>query len=354
MSKINVLLLFGGRSSEHDVSVTSAGEMLSILRSKEAFSIYPVEITVEGNWMAVEDISPYKSPDKGTQVQLEVSSGGTVELRTVETRRSICTVDLVLPVLHGSFGEDGVIQGFLEELGVPYVGCGVASSACAMDKDFTKRLLRSDGFPVANGVTLYENRVHVDDVRGLLELPIFVKPATGGSSIGVSRVKDWNDLQASVSRAFASSHKVIVEPEIPGAEVEVGVLEFPDGSVRASVPAQLNGTTDGSEGFYDYESKYSSDVVSSTIPAEFPRELTEQLQATAISVFKSLGCRGLARVDFFVSPQQIFINEVNTMPGFTRKSMFPLVWKESGVPFEQLLDILLHTALGKDKVVADG
>ena len=291
MTKINVVVLYGGKSPEHEVSVNSAREVLARLRGKDRFSFYPVRISTDGVWVAEDG-----KGSVGTPVRLALAHGGMVELRRSNTTECICVVDLVLPILHGPYGEDGVIQGYLEELGVPYVGCGVASSACAMDKDFTKRLLRADGFSVAGGLTAYEGRIRAEEIQDLLDLPIFVKPATGGSSIGVSRVEDWADLQGAVHRAFASSDKVIIEPEVRGIEVEVGVLEFPDGSVKASVPAQLNGTTNGDQQFYDFDSKYHSDIVSATIPADLPRELSEQLQSTAISVFRSLGCLSLIHI----------------------------------------------------------
>lgn len=345
MTTINVVVLFGGKSPEHEVSVSSAREMLARLNEKDAFSFFPVRISTNGDWVAEGDVASVTTGE-GTLVRLAPALGGAVELRQSITNERICSVDLVLPILHGPYGEDGVIQGYLEELGVPYVGCGVSASANAMDKDFTKRLLRADGFSVAGGITLYDDQIRVEEIQDLLELPIFVKPATGGSSIGVSRVEDWADLQGAVRGAFSSSAKVVIEPEVRGTEVEVGVLEFPDGSVKASVPAQLNGTTNGEQQFYDFDSKYHSDIVSATIPANLPPELSEQLQSTAIAVFRSLGCEGLARVDFFVSMQQVVINEVNTMPGFTSKSMFPRVWEASGYDFDQLVDILLRTSLG--------
>lgn len=346
MPEVNVVVLFGGKSPEHDISLLSASEIIPNLRGIDGYSFYPVRIGRDGQWTLTEEESPDRIED-GPRVHLQASPNGAVQLIDSESRVTVDCVDLVLPVLHGVSGEDGVIQGYLDELGVPYVGCGVASSACAMDKDLAKRLLRADGFPVAKGLTVYRNEVDLDEIQNVLDLPLFVKPATGGSSIGVSRVDSWADLPGAISNAFNSSRKVLIEPEIVGSEIEVGVLEFADGSVKASMPAELNGTTESEGGFYDFESKYESDAVNASIPANMPSELIEHVQQMAVSVFRSLGCSGLARVDFFVSPEQVVINEVNTMPGFTTKSMFPLVWAASGLSYQQLLETLLRSGLSK-------
>jgi len=255
------------------------------------------------------------------------------------------TVDVIFPVLHGLYGEDGTIQGLFELSGVPYVGTGVLSSACGMDKEYTKKLLAAEGLPVGKEVILRGEETLTQADCQLLGLPVYVKPARGGSSLGISRVTRWEDMDAALREARQYDTKVIVESEIIGDEVECGVLEYPDGTVVASVPAQLVNTSVGHEGFYGFDAKYVDGDVSAMIPAPLDDAATRLIQSLAREAFQALQCSGLARVDFFVTPAGPVLNEVNTMPGFTPISMYPQVFAASGVPYAELLDTLIARAL---------
>jgi len=254
-------------------------------------------------------------------------------------------VDVVFPVLHGPFGEDGTIQGLLEMAGIPYVGAGVLASAAGMDKEFTKKLLAADGLPIGDLVVLRPGAVTLtEDQRERLGLPVFVKPARAGSSVGITRVTEWAGLDAAVAAAREHDPKVLVEAAVVGREVECGVLELPDGSVRASVPAEIR-IVGGAE-FYDFESKYLDDVCEFDIPAKLDDAVAERLRELAVAAFRALDGQGLARVDFFVGPAgELTVNEVNTMPGFTPNSMFPRMWAASGVTYPELVDRLIASAL---------
>ncbi|GAB2497396.1 D-alanine--D-alanine ligase [Corynebacterium atrinae] len=353
--RIRVGVVYGGRSPEHSVSCVSAGAIMTHL-DPEAFDVVAIGITPEGKWTAGESdpsalvIRDGKLPtvgDQGPELALSLNPVTRGQIRNAETGELHATVDVIFPVLHGPFGEDGTIQGLLEMSGIPYVGTGVLSSACGMDKEYMKKLMAAVGLPITPEVILRDRTELTAEEKALLGLPVFVKPARGGSSIGVSKVKDWADLPAAVALALESDNKVIVEAEIIGAEVEVGVLERPDGSVVASVPAMLNGTGDSDEGFYGFDTKYLDDVVTATIPAPFDEGMTSALQNMAIDTFQALNCEGLARVDFFVTDQGPVINEINTMPGFTPISMYPQVFAASGVAYEDLLRTLVEQALAR-------
>ncbi|APT88954.1 D-alanine--D-alanine ligase [Corynebacterium frankenforstense DSM 45800] len=345
-----VAVLYGGRSTEHNISCISAGAIMSHL-DPERFEVVPVGITRSGKWVAgTRDPEELKAHDgrlpevtDGEEVVLTVNPERAGELTYLDGSR-YARVDVVFPVLHGVFGEDGTMQGLFELSGVPYVGPGVLASACGMDKEFTKKVLSAAGLPVSAGTVLAAGRTLSTEDRGELGLPVFVKPARGGSSIGVSRVTDWADLDAALEEAFADDDKVLVEAETVGAEVEVGVLERPDGTVVASVPAKLTGTEDSDEGFYDFDAKYLDDVVHAEIPARIGEETTERLRQMAVTAFTALECSGLARVDFFVTDDGPVLNEVNTMPGFTPISMYPQVFRAVGVEYADLLATLIETA----------
>lgn len=345
-----VAVLYGGRSTEHNISCISAGAIMSHL-DPERFEVVPVGITRSGKWVAgTRDPEALKAHDgelpevtDGEEVVLAVNPERAGQLTFLDGRR-YADVDVVFPVLHGVFGEDGTMQGLFELSGVPYVGPGVLASACGMDKEFTKKVLSAAGLPVSAGTVLAAGQTLSDEDREELGLPVFVKPARGGSSIGVSRVTDWADLDAALEEAFADDDKVLVEAETVGAEVEVGVLERPDGTVVASVPARLTGTEDSDEGFYDFDAKYLDDVVHAEIPAQIGEETTERLREMAVTAFTALECSGLARVDFFVTENGPVLNEVNTMPGFTPISMYPQVFRAVGVGYADLLATLIETA----------
>jgi D-alanine-D-alanine ligase len=265
----------------------------------------------------------------------------------------LSAVDVVFPVLHGPYGEDGTIQGLLELAGTPYVGAGVLASAAAMDKEFTKKLLAAEGLPVGDVVVLRPGVATLSDAqRDRLGLPVFVKPARAGSSVGITKVASWAALPAAIAAAREHDPKVLVEAAVVGREVECGVLEFPDGSVRASLPAEIRLVGSGEDGsapeFYDFESKYLDDVCEFDIPAKLDDATTERVRELAIAAFTALDSQGLARVDFFaLEDGSLVVNEVNTMPGFTPISMFPRMWAVTGVDYPALLATLIETALAR-------
>lgn len=350
--KIRVAVIYGGRSPEHSISCISAGAVMSHL-DPQRYEVVPVGITESGVWTVGEydteklkangaDLPVVKLRD---ELALSLNPNREGEIRNVSSGESHAVVDVVFPVLHGPFGEDGTIQGLFEIAGVPYVGPGVLSSAAAMDKEFTKKLMVAKGLPITPEVVLRDDESLSDSDLKRLGLPVFVKPARGGSSIGITKVTEWADIDAAIAEARRHDDRVIVEAMVTGMEVEVGVLEHPDGTLQASVPAQLNGTEDSAEGFYGFETKYVDNVVTATIPAELDDETTATLSNMAVETFRALNCTGLARVDFFVSDHGPVLNEINTMPGFTPISMYPQVFKASGVAYEELLGTLIATAL---------
>nr|WP_199333145.1 D-alanine--D-alanine ligase family protein [Corynebacterium diphtheriae] len=351
--RIKVAIIYGGRSSEHSVSCVSAGAIMAHL-DPQRYEVFPVGITHDGVWTVGEsDPSRLKTVDRvmpevqfTREVSLSVNPNTAGELR-FEDGSLYAKVDVVFPVLHGRFGEDGTIQGLFELSGVPYVGTGVLSSACGMDKEFTKKLMAAEGLPVGKEVILRGSETLTEEHKRELGVPVFVKPARGGSSIGISRVADWSEWDAALSLAREHDSKVIVEAEIVGVEVECGVLERIDGSLVASVPAQLQDTDEGEEGFYGFDTKYLDDVVTAHIPAPFDAETTALIQELSLKAFTALSCRGLARVDFFVNDHGPVLNEINTMPGFTPISMYPQVFEATGIGYAQLLDNLIEQALHK-------
>ncbi|WP_151641353.1 D-alanine--D-alanine ligase family protein [Corynebacterium sp. 11A] len=356
-TRTSVAVVYGGRSSEHSISCISASAVMSHLDA-ETYRVVPVGITLEGAWV-VGQSDPHTLRAAGRElpvvehteeVQLSVDPNRRGEFRYSSGERAgqlYDRVDVIVPVLHGKFGEDGTIQGLFELSGVPYVGAGVLASAAGMDKEYTKKLMSASGLPVGREVVLRQRGELSVAEKELLGLPVFVKPARGGSSIGISKVESWEEFPAAYQAAVDYDEKVIVEAEIRGAEVECGVLQYPSGEVVASVPAQLIGTEDGDEGFYDFDTKYLDNVVSAAIPAPVGEETTELIQSLAVETFHALNCTGLARVDFFVTDSGPVLNEINTMPGFTPISMYPKVFEASGVPYAELLDIVIQQALSR-------
>ncbi|NMI01436.1 D-alanine--D-alanine ligase family protein [Pseudonocardia acidicola] len=361
--RLRVAVVFGGRSSEHAISCVSAGSVLSHL-DRERFEIIPVGITCDGAWvLGTDDPAQLRITRRalpavdagGTALVLpgDPTRGGLVRLDAERAGEVFAGVDVVFPVLHGPFGEDGTLQGLLEMAGVPYVGAGVLASAAGMDKEFTKKLLAADGLPAGDLVVLRRGTATLTGAeRERLGLPVFVKPARAGSSVGITKVTDWADLDVAIATAREHDPKVLVEAAIVGREVECGVLEFPDGSVRASVPAEIrlvgSGKGAGAPEFYDFESKYLDDVCEFDIPAKLDDAVTERLRELAVAAFRALDCQGLARVDFFVGPDgELTVNEVNTMPGFTPISMYPRMWAVTGVDYPTLLTTLVETAVAR-------
>ncbi|MBV8930606.1 MAG: D-alanine--D-alanine ligase, partial [Mycobacteriaceae bacterium] len=248
------------------------------------------------------------------------------------------------------YGEDGTIQGLLELAGVPYVGAGVFASAAGMDKEFTKKLLAAEGLPIADHVVLRPHQPTLDpEELQRLRLPVFVKPARGGSSIGVSRVGRPEDLAGAIAAAREHDPKVLVEAAVRGRELECGVLEFPDGTVEASTVGEIRveGVRGREDGFYDFATKYLDDVAELDVPAKIDDDVSSQIRQLAIRAFRALDCQGLARVDFFLTENGPIVNELNTMPGFTTISMYPRMWAASGVDYPSLLTTMVETAMAR-------
>ena len=253
-------------------------------------------------------------------------------------------IDVVFPVLHGRFGEDGTVQGLFELAGLPYVGSGVFASAAAMDKEMTKKLLRAAGLEVGAFEVLRRGDPVIAADLAHLGLPVFVKPARAGSSVGITRVRDWSELDDAVRLAREHDDKVLVEAAQVGREVECGVLEDADGVPHPSVVAEIR-MMPGHD-WYDFEAKYLDDACEFDVPADLPEPVTAEIRAAAVTAFRALDCAGLARVDFFVTTDgTVVVNELNTMPGFTPMSMFPRVWEATGVPYPELVDRLVASAL---------
>jgi len=352
VSRVRVAVVLGGRSTEHAISCVSAGSVLAAL-DRERYDVLAVGITREGRWVLVPDdpallaVAGRELPavKDGQAVALpgDPTAGGLVPLE--DGPGVLGAVDVVFPVLHGPWGEDGTLQGLLEMAGVPYVGSGVLASAAAMDKAVAKVLLRAAGLPVADAVVVRRGAAVDRDAVAALGLPVFVKPSRGGSSIGISRVDDLADLDVALRTAHAADPKALVEAGLSGREVECGVLAGPDGP-QASVPAEVR--VAAGHAFYDFEAKYLEDATELHVPADLPLEVTAELQALALRAFAALDCEGLARVDFFVGPDgALTVNEVNTMPGFTPTSMYPRMWAASGVDYPTLVDRLLQAALAR-------
>ncbi|MGI5480417.1 D-alanine--D-alanine ligase family protein [Streptomyces lavendofoliae] len=363
--KPRVAVVFGGRSSEHAISVVTAGAVLRAI-DRDKYDVLPIGITTDGRWaltadeperMAIADralptVADLTESDEGSVVlSVDPGSREVVYSEPGAVPKALGDVDVVFPVLHGPYGEDGTLQGLLELAGVPYVGAGVLSSAVGQDKEYMKRVFVSFGLPVGpyevirpreweqNPSAARERIVGFAAEHGW---PLFVKPARGGSSMGITKVDDVSGLEDAIEEARCHDPKVIVESLLTGREIECGVLEFEDGP-RASVPAWIPPVTD--HDFYDFEAKYI-DSASGVVPAPITPEQTAEIQRLAVAAFEAASCEGLVRADFFLTDDGEFvINEINTMPGFTPISMYPRMWQESGVSYPDLVDLLIQAAL---------
>jgi len=359
--RVRVAVVFGGRSNEHAISCVSAGSILRNL-DPERFDVVAVGITPDGSWVLTDGDPdalaitnrqlPGVSSESGTELALAADPQRAGQLVSLSPAGAevLASVDVVFPVLHGPYGEDGTIQGLLELAGVPYVGAGVLASAAGMDKEFTKKLLVAEGLPVGAYEVLRPSQPTLDvGPRGRLGLPVFVKPARGGSSIGVSRVTGWDELPAAIAHARQHDPKVIVEAAVVGRELECGVLEFADGTVQASTVGEIRvaGVRGREDSFYDFATKYLDDAAELDVPAKVDDDVSDAVRELAIRAFKAIDCQGLARVDFFLTDDGPMINEVNTMPGFTTISMYPRMWAASGVDYPTLLAAMVETALAR-------
>jgi D-alanine-D-alanine ligase len=315
--KLRVAVLYGGRSGEHEVSLRSAESIMAAM-DPEKYEIRRILITPEGRWEP-SPISPEPGGNPG--------------------------IDLVFPVLHGTFGEDGTVQGLLELAGLPYVGAGVLASSVSMDKEVMKRLAVERGLPVVEYLVLRRGHFRADEICGRLPFPVFVKPANLGSSVGVSKAKTCEELMAALDIAGKFDRKILVERGIQGREFECSVL----GNDRpvAAVPCEILPSRD----FYDYEDKYLLNQADTVVPADLSPEQTQEVQRLAVACYQAVDCEGMARVDFLMEAAtgKFFINEINTIPGFTSISMYPKMWEASGLPYAKLIDRLIELALERHR-----
>ena len=315
--KLRVAVVYGGRSGEHEISVRSAQAIIRSL-APEKYAVLEFFVSKEGKWSP----APLR-PEPGAHPE----------------------IDVVFPVLHGTFGEDGTMQGLLELADLPYVGAGVLGSAVAMDKDLMKRVCQAAGLPVVEYVTLLRDQLKVEPVEEQLAYPVFVKPANLGSSLGISKAGNRTELEAALHMAAQYDRKIIVERAIAGREIECAVLG--NDQPEASIPCEILPSRE----FYDYEDKYLLDKAATKVPADLNTEETQEIRRLAVACFQAIDCAGMARVDFFLEAGtgKIYINEINTIPGFTSISMYPKMWEHCGLPFAKLVDRLIELALERHR-----
>ena len=352
MKKLSVCILFGGMSPEHEVSLRSAESVLNNI-DKSKYNVFPVGITKEGNWILFggKDYSMLPSGEWLHHPENRRAAISPVRGQGLLNFEGDCVVreriDVVFPVLHGENGEDGAMQGLLKLAGIPYVGPHVAASAVAMDKTLTKLVADQAQVPQAAWQLVRRNDLGnrmtatVELLESRFRYPMFVKPAGTGSSVGVSKAADRDALRKALDAAAAFDDKVLVEEFIHGREIEVAVMG--NGNPVASICGEIDS---GAE-FYDYEAKYVTDTSVAYVPARIPEDIQEQVRESAVKVYKAIGCKGLSRVDFFVTYEgnRVVFNEINTLPGFTSISMYPKLFAASGIPYPELIDSLLELAM---------
>ena len=351
MKKLRIAVLYGGTSAEHEVSVVSARSVLAAI-DRDKYDVLPIAISKSGEWL-LPDRAPQEL--KAAEGSLPEAGGGqAVVLRErgellASRARQEDPIDLVFILLHGPGGEDGTVQGLLETLGVPYVGAGVAASALGMDKSLQKPVFASAGIPVTPWISITQAdfdrdpQAAVRRARDVIGFPAFTKPANLGSSVGVSKCKTPMELQRGIEAAFEHDRAILVEQAIEGRELECAVLgnDEPEASIVGEVvPAHE---------FYDYEAKYLIEGSKIVIPASIPEAISEQIRRYAVEAFQAIGCAGMARVDFFLREEEIFLNEINTIPGFTPISMYPKLWEATGIPYAKLIDQLIELALERHR-----
>ncbi len=369
--RIRVAVVFGGRGPEHAISCLGGGNVLRVI-DRDRYEVIPIGITTEGAWLQVTDdpaklaiadgelptVESVAKPDAHVVPWAYQGDSPVVASAPGHIPHVLGDVDLVLPVLHGPYGEDGTIQGLLELAGVPYVGAGVLASAVSMDKEYMKLIFQARGLPVGPHVVVRSSdwpaapqstpsQAQLAAQIETLGWPLFVKPARGGSSLGTSKASDQGQLAAAIELARQFDPKVIVETAITAREIEVAVLEGLDGAPPdTSLPGELR--LDGGEDFYDFEAKYLDQASGMLIPAPVPATDADKIREMAATAFNAVSAEGLARVDFFYTPDnQILINEINTFPGMSPTSYFQKMWEATGLPFPQVIDRLLQTALAR-------
>ncbi|MFJ9583445.1 D-alanine--D-alanine ligase family protein [Streptomyces acidicola] len=363
--KPRVAVVFGGRSSEHGISMVTAGAVLSAI-DRTKYDVLPIGITRDGRWvltadeperMAIIDRRPpeveqlAESAEGGVILPVDPANREVVYSEPGSVPKALGEVDVVFPVLHGPYGEDGTLQGLLELSGVPYVGSGVLASAVGQDKEYMKRVFTSFGLKVGPYVVIRPRewerdesaaRKKIIDFAGEHGWPLFVKPARAGSSIGITKVDELAGLDEAIAVAQEHDPKILVEAALRGREIECGVLEFEDGP-RASVPAEI--PPPEAHAYYDFEAKYI-DSTPGIVPAPLTDEQTAEVRRLAVDAFEAVSCEGLVRADFFLTEDGEFvINEINTLPGFTPISMYPQMWQASGISYPELVDRLVRAAL---------
>jgi len=348
--KIRVAILFGGKSAEHEISLRSAESVANAI-NKDKYEVVLIGIDKTGRWLMgnsgvslLNTFNPklYKLNSSNTSsVALVPQSGGNLSVAG-QSNDSQNSIDVVFPILHGPFGEDGTVQGLLKLANIPFVGASVLGSAVGMDKDVMKRLLRDAKIPIGDFVTVRAGeKISFAKIKKQLGLPLFVKPANMGSSVGISKVEKAGQFQAALAEAFRFDNKVIIEEFIKGREIECSVLG--NDNPIASLPGEII----VKKGFYDYETKYIDESAAHIeIPAKLPKKIIKDIQTLAIKTFKVLSCAGLGRVDCFLTKKgKVIINEINTMPGFTNMSVYPKLWEASGISYPELIDRLIQLAL---------
>lgn len=343
---LRVGVLFGGRSGEHEVSLVSAASVIRGL-DPDKYEAVPIGITKDGHWLIGEGaVKMLPEVLKGGRRVMLTADPTEAALMPLDRGAGAQRLDVVFPVLHGTFGEDGTIQGMLDLAGLPYVGAGVLGSALGMDKDVTKKLCQAAGIPVVQWVTVHrwdweKNPDAVKaEIEAKFEYPVFVKPATLGSSVGMTKVRNYEELAPALNLACEFGMKILVEKAVSAREIEVSVLG--NHEPRASIPGEIVPHRE----FYDYTAKYLEDGTQLIIPAELKPAQVQKIQSLAIEAFRVLELAGMARVDFFLEKKggKLFLNEVNTIPGFTSISMYPKLWEASGISFRELVDQLIELA----------
>jgi len=336
LKRLRVAVLYGGRSSEHEVSLRSAYSVIKAM-DQNKYEIIPIGITKDGKWITGELAALL-----GTNEAMTLGNKPILISPDPQSNADL-NIDVIFPVMHGTNAEDGIIQGLFELAQIPYVGCDVASSVLAFDKALTKTVISLIGLEQAKYVVLEKNNYQagIKEIEEKIGYPCFVKPARQGSSVGISKVLSSGDLEKALKMALNYDTKVVVEEFVQGRELEISVLGNKDPEV--SLPGEIVPGAD----FYDYEAKYITNNCRLDIPAKLSQEQIQAMQQSAISLYRALGCKGLARVDFFLTQNtgKFYINEINTMPGFTSISMYPKLWEVSGLPYSQLIDKLITLAL---------
>ena len=350
MKKLNVAVIFGGVSSEHDVSLSSANTIVNNM-DRNKYTVIPIYITKEGKWLLYDgDIQNLKAINWEVQgTQAFISPDATLKhiVRIVNDTVKYITVDVIFPVLHGSNGEDGTVQGLFELSQIPYVGCNLTSSAISMDKSITKKILESININQSAYILYNKHDEITEEIYNKINInigyPCFVKPCNAGSSFGVSKVDNKEDLQLAIQNALVFDEKVIIEKAIFGRELECAVLG--DGS-KNTIASCIGEVIAGND-FYDYDAKYNNDESKTVINPELEISIVQEIQNLALTIFKELGCCGLSRVDFFLenNTNKVIFNEINTLPGFTDISMYPMLMEASGVPIDEVIDKLIDIAM---------